>query len=96
MPLSLPDKWIWDFWFAQDGLEYHVFYLQAPKSLGDEKLRHWHVSIGHAVSRDLVSWSVLPDAISPSRDRSKYCPRRAVTSAYADAKSAQMAPDSRF
>jgi beta-fructofuranosidase len=68
VPLSLPDKWIWDFWFAQDGLEYHVFYLQAPKSLGDEKLRHWHVSIGHAVSRDLMSWSVLPDAISPSRD----------------------------
>jgi beta-fructofuranosidase len=72
VPLSLPDKWVWDFWFAQDGLDYHVFYLQAPKSLGDERLRHWHVSIGHAVSKDLTDWSVLPDAISPSQNKDTF------------------------
>jgi beta-fructofuranosidase len=72
MPLSLPDKWIWDFWFAQADHDYHVFYLQAPKSLGDEKLRHWNVSIGHAVSKDLRNWSVLPDALSPSKDKDAF------------------------
>jgi beta-fructofuranosidase len=70
MTLRLADKWIWDFWLAQDGLDYHVFYLQAPRSLGDPDLRHWNVSIGHAVSRDLRDWRVLPDALRPSPDSS--------------------------
>ena len=61
--LSIPDKWLWDFWFAQDGPYYHIFYLQAPKSLSDEKLRHWHATIGHAVSEDLRNWEILPDAL---------------------------------
>ena len=65
MMLRLPDKWIWDFWLAQDGADYHVFYLQAPRSLGDPDLRHWNVSIGHAVSQDLRDWRVLPDALRP-------------------------------
>ena len=65
MTLRLADKWIWDFWLARDGADYHVFYLQAPRSLGDPELRHWNVSIGHAVSRDLRDWHVLPDALSP-------------------------------
>jgi beta-fructofuranosidase len=66
MTLILPDKWVWDFWLAQDGPDYHIFYLQAPRSLGDSELRHWNVSIGHAVSQDLWEWQVLPDALSPS------------------------------
>jgi beta-fructofuranosidase len=66
MVLRLPDKWIWDFWFALDGSDYHVFYLQAPRTLKDPDLRHWCVSIGHAVSQDLQNWQVLPDALSPS------------------------------
>ena len=67
MTLSLPDKWIWDFWFAHepDG-PVHVFYLQAPKAIGDPELRHFNVSIGHAVSDDLVDWTVRPDALAPS------------------------------
>jgi beta-fructofuranosidase len=64
--LALPDKWIWDFWFVKNNENYHVFYLQAPKSLEQESLRHWNTSIGHAVSQDLKSWSVLPDALYPS------------------------------
>jgi beta-fructofuranosidase len=65
MTLRLPDKWVWDFWLAQDGPDYHIFYLQAPRLLGDPGLRHWNVSIGHAVSPDLRNWRVLPDALHP-------------------------------
>lgn len=68
MSLSLPDRWVWDFWFAHDGDEVHVFYLQAPRSLGDPELRHHNATIGHAVSRDLRSWEVFPDALGPGAD----------------------------
>ena len=63
MPLRLPDHWIWDFWFAQDGDDVHVFFLHAPRSLGDPDRRHRHARIGHAVSRDLRTWEVLPEPL---------------------------------
>ena len=66
MALRLPDKWLWDFWLAQDGPDYHLFYLQASRSLGQEGLRHRNVSIGHPVSGDLHQWRLLPDALHPS------------------------------
>ncbi len=66
MSLSLPDRWVWDFWLAHDGLDFHIFYLQSPRSLGDPGERHWHATIGHAVSSDLMHWEILPDAIGPS------------------------------
>ncbi len=66
MTLHLPDRWVWDFWFAQDGPDFHMFYLQADRALGDEAQRHWNVSIGHAVSQDLRRWEVLPDALAPA------------------------------
>lgn len=66
MALSLPDKWIWDFWLTEHDGWFHLFYLQAPKSIGDPHLRHWNVSIGHAVSNDLRSWSLRPDALRPA------------------------------
>ncbi len=62
--LTLDDRWIWDFWLADDGERHHVFFLQAPRSLGDPELRHDHASVGHAVSDDLVTWSMLPDALA--------------------------------
>jgi beta-fructofuranosidase len=65
MTLRLPDKWVWDFWFARTDEDVHLFYLQAPRSLGDPRLRHHNASVGHATSRDLKRWQVLPDAISP-------------------------------
>jgi beta-fructofuranosidase len=65
MALRLPDHWLWDFWFAHDGDDVHVFYLQAPRGLGDPDLRHHHATIGHAVSRDLRRWEVLPEALGP-------------------------------
>jgi beta-fructofuranosidase len=68
--LQIPDKWLWDFWFSQDGPYYHIFYLQAPRSLIEEQRRHWHVTVGHAVSEDLISWEILPDALAPSAEDS--------------------------
>ena len=65
MTLRLPDHWLWDFWFARDGDDVHVFYLQAPRSLGDPELRHHNATIGHARSRDLRRWEVLDDALGP-------------------------------
>ena len=53
LSLRLPGHWIWDFWFAADGGDVHVFFLHAPRDLGHPDLRHSHAQIGHAVSRDL-------------------------------------------
>lgn len=63
--LALDDHWTWDFWFASDGPDIHLFFLKAPRSLGDPDLRHRNARIGHAVSRDLRTWSVRPDALAP-------------------------------
>lgn len=70
MGLRLPDKWIWDFWLAEERGRYHLFFLQAPKSLLDPSLRHWHASIGHAVSSDLIEWELRPAALGPGRSGS--------------------------
>lgn len=65
MPLFLPDKWVWDFWLAEDGDTWHAFFLQAPQSLGDPDLRHVNASVGHAVSTDLRSWKYLGTTLAP-------------------------------
>jgi beta-fructofuranosidase len=64
MSLYLPDHWIWDFWFAQDGDDVHVFFLYAPRALGDPELRHRNARIGHALSCDLRGWELLPPALT--------------------------------
>ena len=56
MTFQLADHWVWDFWLADDGDAFHMFYLHAPKSLVDPELRHRNARIGHAVSLDLVNW----------------------------------------
>lgn len=63
--LQLADKWVWDFWLVESEDRFHIFYLQAPKSVGDPDLRHWNASIGHAISDDLVDWEVATDAMAP-------------------------------
>lgn len=68
MGLRLAQRWIWDFWHTYHAGRHHLFYLQAPRSLASPDERHWNVSIGHAVSPDLRTWEVLPDALAPSRD----------------------------
>lgn len=66
MALRLPGQWVWDSWFAFDGTNHHVFYLQASRALGDPNRRHRNVTVGHAVSTDLKNWTVVADALTPS------------------------------
>jgi len=61
----LPGSWVWDFWLADDGDRYHLFFLKASRALIDPDRRHWRATIGHAVSGDLRSWAELPDALVP-------------------------------
>jgi beta-fructofuranosidase len=60
---ALPDSWVWDFWFADDGQKYHLFFLHAPKALQDPEARHYRAAIGHAVSTDLTNWTRVNDAL---------------------------------
>jgi hypothetical protein len=60
---ALPDSWVWDFWFADDGERYHLFFLYASKALRDPDARHYRASIGHAISADLTNWTRIEDAL---------------------------------
>lgn len=59
MTFSLDTHWVWDFWLADDGELFHMYYLHAPRSLGDPELRHRNARVGHATSADLVDWNDL-------------------------------------
>ncbi len=61
--LSLPDAWVWDSWYLDDGQYMHAFYLKASRALLDPDRRHHRASIGHAISRDLINWSERADAL---------------------------------
>ncbi len=61
--LRLPEAWVWDFWTADDGDRYHLFFLYASRALRDPDARHYRASIGHAVSDDLVRWERVTDAL---------------------------------
>ena len=60
---KLPEAWVWDFWTVDDGDLYHLFFLYASKALHDPHARHYRASVGHAVSRDLVKWERVTDAL---------------------------------
>ena len=59
----IPEQhYLWDFWLVspqewggQPAL-YHLFYLQASRSLHDPNLRHGVATVGHAISPDLRQW----------------------------------------
>ncbi|SDP47413.1 beta-fructofuranosidase [Nakamurella panacisegetis] len=59
----LPEAWVWDFWLADDGESYHLFFLYASRALGDPDARHHRASVGHAISTDLVHWERVRDAL---------------------------------
>ncbi|MDT0157951.1 glycosyl hydrolase family 32 [Microbacterium sp. ARD32] len=65
MAFSLDTHWVWDFWVADDGERFHLFYLRAPRSLGDPELRHRHARIGHATSADLTHWTDHGEVLAP-------------------------------
>jgi len=64
--LRLADSWAWDFWLADDGRTFHLFFLKAPRALRDPDLRHVNVTIGHATSVDLIDWAEAADVLAPS------------------------------
>ncbi len=76
--LKIDENWTWDFWIADNGEEYHVYFLRASKLYKDPLTRHDVIrnpdgrqkrsSIGHAVSKDLASWHVFPDVLSHGSD----------------------------
>ncbi len=64
--LRLDDDWVWDSWVADDGDLFHLFFLKAPRALADPGLRHARATIGHATSRDLVTWDHLGECFGPA------------------------------
>ncbi len=60
---DLPGSWVWDYWFADDGDTYHLFFLYASRALHDPEARHYRASIGHATSTDLEHWTQVEDAL---------------------------------
>ncbi|WP_445257746.1 hypothetical protein [Nocardioides aurantiacus] len=70
MTFDLDDSYVWDFWTAYDapaGLT-HLFFLHAPRTLGDPELRHRSARVGHATSADLRTWERLPDPLPELRE----------------------------
>lgn len=57
-----PGMYAWDFWLVQHAGQWHLFHLQAPRSLPADA-RHQHSSIGHAVSDDLRRWQYRGTAL---------------------------------
>jgi beta-fructofuranosidase len=60
----LPGAWMWDFWLADDGDRYHLFFLFASRALREEHRRHRRAAIGHAVSDDLKNWVQVSDVVA--------------------------------
>lgn len=65
MAFSLPGHWVWDFWLADQGELFHMYFLHAPHTLGDPDLRHRNARIGHATSQDLKSWDFHGEVLGP-------------------------------
>lgn len=68
MPHRPIDHLMWDFWFAPPvpGQAVHVFYLRVPATIADPEDRHWQAEVGHATSRDLVTWEDRGIVLSPA------------------------------
>ena len=62
----LPSSWVWDFWLADDGEHFHMFFLKASRALQYPHRRHRRATVGHAISTDLTRWTEVADALVPS------------------------------
>ncbi len=67
MALTLPNDWVWDCWLYPEQLDglWHIFYLKAPRSLGDPELRHGNATVGHSTSPDLTNWTHHGTVLQP-------------------------------
>ena len=55
---ALPESWVWDFWFADDGQKYHLFFLYASKALqGPRSPGTTGPRSGTRSSTDLTNWT---------------------------------------
>lgn len=56
------NHYLWDFWLVSpqqlgdERAPYHLYYLQAPRTLSDPEMRHAVATVGHAISYDLRQW----------------------------------------
>ena len=56
--LRLDSHYLWDSWIADDGENYLLYVLSAPKAIGGPEHRHANAVVAHAVSSDLVHWEL--------------------------------------
>jgi beta-fructofuranosidase len=67
------NKYIWDFWFAWDDVQLHLFYLQASQldCRFNPDLRHDRAAVGHAILTDWGWQEISPDVptLARSTDR---------------------------
>lgn len=66
MAFELPGHFVWDFWLAHNGGDFHLYFLAAPRANEHPDLRHPRASIHHASSSNLMDWSYHGVAIAPS------------------------------
>jgi beta-fructofuranosidase len=83
--MRLPDHWVWDSWVADDGADYHLFFLMAPRALEDPSARHTGRTRRHAVSAtsssgtSAASASARPSRVRRPRDLDRIrCARQAT------------------
>lgn len=62
-PLNM---YLWDTWFIRHKNVNHIFYLQSMK-VEDPEERHNISFIGHARSKDFITWEELPMALRPGK-----------------------------
>jgi beta-fructofuranosidase len=67
MVLRYQDRYVWDHWMYDDGEDFHIFYLQAPRLTKNASERHLNASIGHATSKDLKNWNEIGTALQKSQ-----------------------------
>lgn len=70
----IPEQhYLWDFWlvapheWGDARAPYHLYYLQAPRTLSDPNLRHGVATVGHAVSHNLRQWVNCGTALEAGR-----------------------------